>query len=576
PHPLLTQQFDTSEVAFAKIDKEITALREGIRALHAFRNTFTPVYRLPPEVLTRIFYFVRQVHKRERFHRRNLKWVIVTHVSQHWRNAAIGCPALWSHISSIYPMVVAQELLHRSKAAPLSLELRSGSALEARQLVSTSLSRIRELRLDLYSAAWEDLSPDLSSPAFLLESFSLVVLGKDVPSPASALSDITFAGTTPRLRRLEVAGCSVDIHSPIFTDLTSLELRNPPQKLSAIDLLVTLRNLPGLTSLSLSSVLDRNASAVSSDFNIIILASLKSLSINGPPFIPNLDILSHLSFPANTTLQFHSRVNTAELAVRLSDFLRVHHAARLPESSPTLTNIIKLHDSWFALSLRIMVESTESELVNFELTMPHTRLDSALELSDSPETATLFSYLPLPSVTLFTTNCGIGIGTWTNTFGPLSNLKRISASGTHANNLISAVINDFQTRCPAANKKKNQEKAKRKRSPGKGSKSGGRQKVQSTSNLLSADWEPIFPNLETINLEETDFLNSADFVAALHGRKIAGKNMKLLDIAECRNVDRGVIDALGGCVENVEWDQWIGTNGNYDDDDDSTSDDDGY
>ncbi|TFK63451.1 hypothetical protein BDN72DRAFT_775890, partial [Pluteus cervinus] len=115
----MTEQFDTSEAAFAKIDQGIVALRESIRTLHAFRNTFTPVYRLPPEVLARMFYFVQQVPKQERFSRKNLKWIVVTHVSQHWRDAAIGCPTLWSHISSAYPKLVAHELLHRSKAAPL-------------------------------------------------------------------------------------------------------------------------------------------------------------------------------------------------------------------------------------------------------------------------------------------------------------------------------------------------------------------------------------------------------------------------------------------------------------------------
>ncbi|TFK65489.1 hypothetical protein BDN72DRAFT_773311, partial [Pluteus cervinus] len=121
-HPVLTQHFDTSDIAFTKIDKEIAALRETIRALHAFRNTFTAVYRLPPEILTRVFSFVQRI--RADFYSNTptpLEWVNVTYVSQHWRNVAVGSPTLWSHISSAYPKCAAEEFLWRSKEAPLSI-----------------------------------------------------------------------------------------------------------------------------------------------------------------------------------------------------------------------------------------------------------------------------------------------------------------------------------------------------------------------------------------------------------------------------------------------------------------------
>ncbi|TFK65487.1 hypothetical protein BDN72DRAFT_773315, partial [Pluteus cervinus] len=123
PHPILAQQFESSEIAFIGIDKEIAAMQETIRELRTFRNTFTPSYRLPPEILSRIFSLIRLFSTLvPRSHGlSSLQWVAVTSVSKHWRNVAIRSPELWSHISSSYPKPLLQEWLQRSKASPLSV-----------------------------------------------------------------------------------------------------------------------------------------------------------------------------------------------------------------------------------------------------------------------------------------------------------------------------------------------------------------------------------------------------------------------------------------------------------------------
>ncbi|TFK60896.1 hypothetical protein BDN72DRAFT_850189 [Pluteus cervinus] len=96
-HPILRQHFDTSDIAFAKIDHEVATLQESIRVLYAFRNTFTPVYRLPPEILARVFSFVQALPERAKheigyYRGIFVRWLNVTRVSHHWRNIAIGSP----------------------------------------------------------------------------------------------------------------------------------------------------------------------------------------------------------------------------------------------------------------------------------------------------------------------------------------------------------------------------------------------------------------------------------------------------------------------------------------------------
>ncbi|TFK63444.1 hypothetical protein BDN72DRAFT_963915, partial [Pluteus cervinus] len=332
PHPLLTQHFDNKEIAFAKIDQEIAALRESTRALLAFRNTYTVTYRLPPEVLTRILSFVRHVPRREGYYGnlKPLQWITVTHVSQHWRNVAVGSPGLWTCISSSYQKAVVEEWLQRSKDAALLIDWYGTPSLDP-QFVSTSLSRIRDLTLDVTASAWNALVHHLNSPAPLLE-FLRIRAGDVSPgySSTSPIPESIFAGMTPRLQRLELIGGTFDLNSPLFTDLTSLELWNPVQKFTATNLLNTLHKLPGLTSLSLLDVLQQGAILATPNPDVVTLPFLKSLSTKGGSFNQDLDFLSHLSFPADTTLYFQSHAQTGDAVTALSHFLAVNKAIRQP------------------------------------------------------------------------------------------------------------------------------------------------------------------------------------------------------------------------------------------------------
>ncbi|TFK62366.1 hypothetical protein BDN72DRAFT_882683, partial [Pluteus cervinus] len=225
---ILTQHFDSSEFAFKKIDEEVTALRGRIRALHSFRNTFAPIYRLPPEILTRIFSFISRTPvspEPKHFYSQSPshKWLVATRVSQRWRNVALGSPTLWAHISNSYPEYIIKELLQRSKATPLSVRMYVGSSQDA-HLIRTTLHRIRDLVIDVDSSVWNIFWSSRNSPAPLLESLKISISGHSYTPPVK-FSDSVFAGTTPRLRCLEITGATVDLESSIFKDLTVLELK---------------------------------------------------------------------------------------------------------------------------------------------------------------------------------------------------------------------------------------------------------------------------------------------------------------------------------------------------------------
>ncbi|TFK63443.1 hypothetical protein BDN72DRAFT_847610 [Pluteus cervinus] len=522
PHPILARQFECSEIAFIGIDQEIAALYESIRALRTYRNSFTPVYRLPPEILTRIFSFVRQQSTRscrDSARSRPPGWIVVTDVSQYWRNVAIGSPDLWSYISSSYPDRAIGRWLQRSKVAPLSVSLGHRSRVNS-QLVRIALPRIRELKLEsLTRESWNTLLPDLSFPAPRLESLSIsfsTALGRylGIHTPPSTGLDIIFNGRAPSLRRLELRNCSFKLIP--FTGLTALEIHDP-HHFSSVDLLIALQELSRLTSLSLSNVHFHSGVLV----NPVTLPSLKSLSIIGQSFKDDLNLLSHLSIPANSTLLFHSDIRTGIWATPLSQFLSGSMSAR-QQLSTVLVDSISFQYLSGVVKLDINAGCTKTgyvaDLLKFELTDPWA---GTIHPSGTRATADLFSYLPLSALTSFYTNCNLGFGasTWTTVFGSLPKLTHISTVGNDAASLLCAIISDFKYGCPI--------------------------KGEVAFRSLLVDWDPIFPMLERVDLDGEDLPDPIeDLVLALNARKWAGRAIKYLGVVWLKPGERYMLEAL--------------------------------
>ncbi|KAF9650285.1 hypothetical protein BDM02DRAFT_3080723, partial [Thelephora ganbajun] len=79
--------------------------------VRTWANTFSPVNRLPPEILSLIPTFLH--YKRSR--RSLIEW---SQVCRYWRNTFINTPALWTHFSCKDP-ARTHAFLERSKSAPV-------------------------------------------------------------------------------------------------------------------------------------------------------------------------------------------------------------------------------------------------------------------------------------------------------------------------------------------------------------------------------------------------------------------------------------------------------------------------
>ncbi|KAL1658836.1 hypothetical protein GGF50DRAFT_66494 [Schizophyllum commune] len=147
-----------------------------------------PVYRLPPEILCRIFDFLiprypdflpslskafgpeeTPVHHDYR----------ATHVCMFWRNSALGCSRLWSSVvlTSTKPTIAYVE---RARTTPLTVFYEESlhkdwAAVVLHDILENHTSRIECLHIDAFWAYARIFSAVLASPMPSLRSLSLSV-----------------------------------------------------------------------------------------------------------------------------------------------------------------------------------------------------------------------------------------------------------------------------------------------------------------------------------------------------------------------------------------------------------------
>ncbi|KAH9957782.1 hypothetical protein BC827DRAFT_1362793, partial [Russula dissimulans] len=116
----LSTRGSAQELATARgaIDDELSALDAIMRRMRTRRNDFSPISRLPPELLAIVFTLHAINHPP--LGQLALGWITVTHVSRHWRQVALSNPKLWVNIVFDLGAEWAEEMLERSKAAPIS------------------------------------------------------------------------------------------------------------------------------------------------------------------------------------------------------------------------------------------------------------------------------------------------------------------------------------------------------------------------------------------------------------------------------------------------------------------------
>ncbi|EJD44668.1 hypothetical protein AURDEDRAFT_166154 [Auricularia subglabra TFB-10046 SS5] len=181
------------------IDAVLHITQRAIAACSELWNAHSAI--LPPELLIACFEFLGFDD-----------CLRVSGVSRHWRRVALSTPTLWSSFSAPFNNLERngklEELLHRSRAVPLSLKLRgntdySPETIRTHDTLRPHLTRLRALDCEKLPGQPVDMS--------LLE-----VLGC---AEAVTLSCSVFGPSPQNLRVLRLQRFGMDTSSPIFHNL---------------------------------------------------------------------------------------------------------------------------------------------------------------------------------------------------------------------------------------------------------------------------------------------------------------------------------------------------------------------
>ena len=371
------------------IDDELSALQMITCAMRTRRNNFSFIGRLPPEILSCIFSFhaINQPIPKDSIYNPDdpfpsssgpiqlgLGWITITHVCHRWRQVALSDPNLWRTIVFDLGAEWAEEMLERSKATlicysrDLSFQPRvsRGRSIDDEVALRKHLSHVRRLVL---SGAAESLAPAvraLTTPAPHLESLELF-RNTPVFHDCITLPSDLFANNAPKLRHVTLLDCVIPWDSPIFRDLTHLDIYIPQPATPAqsgllsiptLDrLLSILEAMPSLHVLTLGHCLPRPESTR----RVVPLRHMSKLSLYG--LLPHVvAVLERVSLPSSASLSLHCHDHVPDegLPDTLVSILASHFRSPETSISPLSTMIISEDD--FVPSLTIMVWDTNVPL----------------------------------------------------------------------------------------------------------------------------------------------------------------------------------------------------------------------
>ena len=332
-------------------------------AVRTKRNDLSPTGRLPPEILSRIFSF-HAINQPISRHRRcgappsssspirlGKTWIIVTYVCHRWRQVALADPNLWRTINFDLGAEWTQEMLARSKAAPisysrkLSLPTRVSKRMLRMHLDDEShlrkhLSHVQRLAL---SGDVESLAPAvraLTTPAPQLESLELLPTAFRSRQGCIILPSDLLAHNAPKLREINLSGCAVPWDSPLFRDLTHLNIHIPsfvPFPLTAQydllsiptfeRLLSILEAMPSLQVLTLRGCLPPPKKSTG---YVVPLRHMSKLSLDGS-VSEVVAILERVSLPGSASLSLRCADHNDGLLDTLVSLLASHF--RAPDAS---------------------------------------------------------------------------------------------------------------------------------------------------------------------------------------------------------------------------------------------------
>ncbi|THU78211.1 hypothetical protein K435DRAFT_64027 [Dendrothele bispora CBS 962.96] len=245
------------------------------------------------------------------YHWRTLAWIRVSHICRHWRNVALGCPALWSH-PNFFMSDSVPEMLLRSKSAPLTIRLAlnygASKVIEAFHTSLEHVARIRELSLATAGHNFERLFPRTDQAAPHLHKLILNNLSGQSLREIIILPEDFLDGNAPCLSHLELKDFHLPWSSPLLKNLTTLKLTCLNSQTTLLptseQLVEVLGRMPGLETLELKNFLPSSSSSLSE----VTLPRLQDVLLGGD-VAGCANVLNLISFPSTARMGFEGMVD---------------------------------------------------------------------------------------------------------------------------------------------------------------------------------------------------------------------------------------------------------------------------
>ncbi|TFK60524.1 hypothetical protein BDN72DRAFT_965647 [Pluteus cervinus] len=308
-----------------EIDKEIAELSEKLLLLKSKRNSLVPIARLQPEILLVIFFSLQSLcfSDPETYH----EWIVITHVSQRWRNLALGTGTLWGGIvhSQASSERLAMLSLERSRSSDLDISFSGACATVPNHTlflnhITDNISRIRSLYVELQY-------PDNSDSG----SMSCKIK-KGLAQSLPALKELTLCGSyyhgvdytspigpiiAPNLRSICLVYAQIKLPWAAYSKITHLHITNGEYAVTLSSLLCILTHTTKLRTLELRlGHLTRDTEHVDGPIYLSHLSSIH-LDVSREDFI---HIISNIKIPPITTVAIPDAVLPPRRRYKISDF----------------------------------------------------------------------------------------------------------------------------------------------------------------------------------------------------------------------------------------------------------------
>ena len=261
------------------------------------RNTFAPINRIPPDVLSLIPDYWG--------HRAEKDTIVLTHVCHGWREIFTSRSSLWTHLDC-RSTEKTRVYIERSRSHPLEISLTRSKCIsycnDALLIAVPHIGRLGSLTISVPSNTLSHLFVYFPFPAPFLKELKIDL---DIPSnhtgPDPVIPSTIFPDHLSPLHKLSLSGVVTDLPWRNLSNLTVFEFRHVPHTVDPLfmgQLLDFLESAPLLRKISLRDSIPNSFTVPPG--RAISLLDLEKLIVHGLP--AHSTFLNHLHIPTGASL----------------------------------------------------------------------------------------------------------------------------------------------------------------------------------------------------------------------------------------------------------------------------------